>query len=707
MAYVLTTALAGLLGPALLAGWFTTAWRASGTLGEDRGARLAWSLAGALWLGLVWTRLALELHLFTPWVGWATAAASIAVGWPVLPDLQRGLGQVWAWVRARPRALQLWLAAYLAVVVAAAGRVLAYVPTGFDLIGYHLVHAGRWVREGSIVRESAPGLWSYYEFFPVGSDAPYAWLMLADGTTHSLLWLPLVVSGLLPLVLALAGRELGLDDDTSLLTSLVVLSVPANLAWVHVLTPDTVVLLVGVLVLLLALRGLRTGALVDLVGLGLAIAALADLKPWGLALGLLPVTALILHRRHLLRDLVALGAPMVLLVPGLVRRAAEAGDPLYPGGLPLDLAHANPVMLALTEVVVADWVGFGAWRGYLFPGLVFWVPTYMGFAPVGLVVALLLPVMAWVVLRHEPRRALVLALTALPLVLLLAEPAGRGLLLGWPNINGRLFLLAWAVIVLTVGLGLTRHPSALVRRLLAISGVVALATSALHVLAPDGRMLLATLVVAGIAAGALAATRLRPGSWRGALLASALGLGLAGGALRGPGPRLLMTSLAGLDADDPSPRSLGEMLAMVPYINTIGNAQAPLIAPLWDAPPSVLTVYEPDGEVRLRFFKGLLRGHHSQHSITWVSPYVHEPSPGPEAAVVGPPLAPRATWEERLLRDGVDYIVVPTGAGHPVEPMAAESGILSLVAEVEGGRLYRVDPAGTGTLSPTPRPESP
>lgn len=668
-----------LLGPLLVLGWLTAAWR----LARGPG-RVEQALVGALWLGLLWHHVVLALGLFTPWVGGLTAAAFLTAGWTSWRELGAQLPSAWRWLQARPLPLRLWLAAWSSVGVLSVGRLLPFIPSGWDLQAYHLAHAGRWVREASVVRDASPSLWSFYEFFPMGSDAPYAWLMLGDGDTTALFWLPLATLALAPVLLVRAARRLDATDDGALLATLTGLSVPALLSWVHTVYVDGLVALLGVALFSLTVDALRRDEPRSLVAVGAAIGALVATKPWGLALGLVPPALALAHRRRWWRPLLLAGAPTLLGGFGLVERFVATGNPLYPGGLPLGLAEANPVMVAVHASMMEYWAAAGVWSGLILPLLAVWTPGYQGFAPVGLLVLFLLPVA--LARRERPGAGLVAGgLLWVPFAYMLIDPVGRGLVLGWPNTFPRLYLVPWLVVVLLVAPALRTR---LLSLLLGVMGGLTLLGAAVGTVVLDQPAVLAAVGIAAVLlpVGA-AAVR-----WPRALPALAVGGVVALQALAS-------TSRSTVDTTERCwnetyrtnyPPTLGSLQRhdMVPCLDEA------LWSPLRDAPPATVALYEEQDITAVGLFRGLYRGRWSQHRLTWVSPYAVEPRPGPEAAALHPgdPLTTPEVWIERLDREGVDYVVVDVAADDlPVQRWLDEHPErFERVAEDLDGVLYRV-----------------
>ena len=391
---------------------------------------LARTLSLAIWTGLGWTTLVLALGLYD----WRVAVGSALLGLlgarGGLPRLREVLGEVRAEARSWSpvgRALALTWLAWIAVSV---GRVVAFLPHGWDALSYHLVHAGRWVRDGAVVRDPAPDAWSYYEYVATGGDVLTSWFMLDSGTSD-LLVLPALLAHLAAFAATwAAARAVGHGSDRAVVLTVVVVGTPALLTWASSLYVDVWTLVLAALAVVHAVQFAREGRGVDALALGCAVAGGIAVKNSSLLwVGLLVAAPLLARRRPDGRTALALLGPLVLLVPGWVELAVRFGNPLYPVDLP-GLGRGNP---ALRVLMAGALTGEPATLPSMLKSaaiqLVSAPPSHAALTNGWLVVPLGL---VGLLRRNGPRDArVVLALVALPVAAIFVNPSTWYLLTGW------------------------------------------------------------------------------------------------------------------------------------------------------------------------------------------------------------------------------------------------------------------------------------
>lgn len=397
-------------------------------------ARLAATAVVAAWL------VVMAFHLTSPWglfrlwvvlpafllgaaaVRWADrreGEGAVSTGAALGRDLA-GVGRVAGRLARRPVG---WLAGIVGAVAAVrAVRGLALPPMGWDSMTYHLVKAGRWVRDGGRIPELAPDAWSYYEHYPEVGDVFWAWAMLPFSGD-----LALALGGLawwLALLLGVyaTARALGASSSGALYGGLAVGSMPAALGYLssaYVDLPIAALFVLGCVFVVRLLRAPAEGAQRPVQEAPLAAAALAlmlgaKLTTAGLFLvaGLAVAGAVVAARgvpwRH--RRL-ALALALVVTVagtPSYLRAWSEQGSPFYPFPIVLGgvtLSEGAPAAVeggtSITERESWQLPGGAVAASYLFRR----APdgSFLNFGP-GLAVLLLLALAALPLLLPDRRR---------------------------------------------------------------------------------------------------------------------------------------------------------------------------------------------------------------------------------------------------------------------------------------------------------------
>lgn len=215
-------------------------------------------------------------------------------------------------------------------------RALAYPPSGWDDLVYHLVRAGRWVQHGGFARDAAPDAWRYYEYFPYASDAIAAFSMLPD---HGDAFVVLA-TGAWTFANAFGAyavaRELGVSPRGALYAGVGLVLVPALIVNHPAASADAPATLVWLLGAVFVARALRAGDGADaafaILGAAAALAMRVSALPMFGFTALVAVAAVLrgsAPRRGLAG--VALGAVIAApLLVGYARNAAANGNPLYP-----------------------------------------------------------------------------------------------------------------------------------------------------------------------------------------------------------------------------------------------------------------------------------------------------------------------------------------------------------------------------------------
>ena len=135
--------------------------------------------------------------------------------------------EAWTFWRSRSRAIHVVAGGAVALFLWRLAGSLSSPPVRWDVLTYHLVRAGDWVRTGGWHERALPDAWTYYAYFRDAGDLLSAWAMLP---THTDVWIPLLSS--FPFfAIALAAyallRRLGLNADDGVLGAAAISMVPA------------------------------------------------------------------------------------------------------------------------------------------------------------------------------------------------------------------------------------------------------------------------------------------------------------------------------------------------------------------------------------------------------------------------------------------------------------------------------------------------
>ena len=276
--------------------------------------------------------------------GWAQARADVARA-----------GRLGAAIRGSPLRWVLLVVAIVLVPVLLRGLVAP--PLAWDALTYHLVKAARWVQGGDWAFTVGADAWGYYEYYPHGGDAIWAWAMLP---THGDALLALAGSGVwLSLLLGAyaSARALGVAELRAVTLALAVGTLPIVFRLVTAMLVENTMAAVVLLALPLARRFADDARPADAALLLGAAGVAASIKSPGL--GLIPLTLAwvafesLRQRRgaRALRVVVAVGAAAAVVgLPSYLRAFWDTGSPLYP--LPLsiggrEIVAGNPELALL------------------------------------------------------------------------------------------------------------------------------------------------------------------------------------------------------------------------------------------------------------------------------------------------------------------------------------------------------------------------
>lgn len=223
------------------------------------------------------------------------------------------------------------------VALAMTFRGLAAPPLAWDALTYHLVHAGRFIQDGGLLRHPAPDAWSYYEYFPPSGEILFAWSMLATRSAALVPGMGFAIFVLLLVGVYAAAREMGAPIRRAVLTATAVGSSPSLLSLVTSAYVDPLVgatLAIGALFLF---RFFRTRAASDLALGAAALSVLASAKHPGVVFfGVFAAFAAfgIVGRGKSVRELARVALPaLALSLVGAAHYARtwwETGNPFYP-----------------------------------------------------------------------------------------------------------------------------------------------------------------------------------------------------------------------------------------------------------------------------------------------------------------------------------------------------------------------------------------
>jgi len=247
------------------------------------------------------------------------------------------------------RDLQTYAVALLVAVASVRiARSLVAPPMATDALTYHLVRASRFVQTGTFAIEPTPDAGGYYAYYPPLGDVFWSWWLLA---AHSDTWIGLGQACLLfalGLATFTAAEQLGAPRRIAIWAALALLATPAVLSWSSAAYADTFVLVGFAAGVAWCPRAIRTAAPIALalpiVGFALAAGAkTTGLVPLAAGTALMLGVLLVRGRQRGMGAL-AIGLPLLVVLPGLAIGLVDHGNPLYPFGL-----HAGPWTLSGNE----------------------------------------------------------------------------------------------------------------------------------------------------------------------------------------------------------------------------------------------------------------------------------------------------------------------------------------------------------------------
>lgn len=546
--------------------------------GADPAHRALWGMLIGCWLVVVVVYGLLALGIFWPiTVASVGLALSLSAWWlaagaarEVLSYLAKEAGS-WSLLAKVVSGLT------ATMVVLTSARMVGQPPHGWDAVAYHLVHAGRWVRDGTFTREIHPDGWSFYEFYPTGGDTLWALMMLGDGSTQAiypgiLLGHALAAAGVYALMRCggLQGSLAALGTAAVLSTSPVYLSA----SWLYV---DGVALGLCCGVAAAALIAAHRPSVASMLAVGAGVACAITVKSNLIVLVLLVVVLLArlwpTDRRLALS--LALLAPLVLVVPEWASRLVEFGNPLYPMGLPI-LGKGDPLLAAMMDGTLfrdkpglEDGLSVRQVAGsLLLISTPLGPPVLSSSLPALLPLGLLAAVGGAMLVRTHRVLVVVLAVVFLCSFALVLSPTSWALIVVWVDTGARLLLPGWAVVVLLAARALRASWAGALLAGLAIGGILL----ELSAETPSVVALLCAGAVTGLLAALLATSaRSVPVLW------------LAVVALIG-GASLVVPRLAGQDRPTAPPRhhALAYLLDYAPAREHLADHNPALIATDFD-----------------------------------------------------------------------------------------------------------------------------
>jgi hypothetical protein len=422
------------------------------------------------------------------------------------------------------RALLLVVASPIAVLAALRLLKSLVAPSlAWDTLTYHLPKAAMWVQSGGLALPEIPDAWSYYAWYPAGSEILSSWLVLATrddnliGPFGFLIWLLILTSS------ARLARLLGATGLVAWMAGIAVASLPCILAFMTTGYADNPAVLFQLLAVTHALDFQRSGRTPSAVHSAAAIGLGAAVKMTGLALAI-PTVALLGWGlvRHSRRAVLAPALAVVMLLPcaGYFRNWMVTGSPVYPSKPPLTERLDLPYHEGLERVTSGRALpqGLVRPRGLAAAAQLFWQQKggrgHMNFGLGGLVLALLAAA-AFLgrIVQSRYRTALLYLFSGAVLVTpLFMGPSTIALRTIWIGVLGRLLISAYAPAFVCVSL--------LTRRVAVFGLGLAIAGNLVHALplgwsramyAPAGLLLLlaAALAAAGYLADRLARGRSR------------------------------------------------------------------------------------------------------------------------------------------------------------------------------------------------------
>ncbi|MGB5657852.1 MAG: hypothetical protein WBO54_00080, partial [Thermoanaerobaculia bacterium] len=247
-------------------------------------------------------------------------------------DLSSELGEIGTGLKREPLVAAGVGVAALHLTVRLA-RIVATPTFGWDDFTYHLFRAGRWVQTGGVGLEPAPDAWTYYEFFPWGGDAVWAWALIwraGDVLVPILaigIWLAILVASF-----ALT-RALGQGPVTGLVVGLAIATLPSQLTQLNTAYVDNGVLLMALIASLCVVdmeRGEDRNWSCLLLGAscGLGVAVKLTFLPVAAAGALLTIWWAWQRRRPGCLGAFLVGSAIVL--PNWIFNIVHRGSPFYP-----------------------------------------------------------------------------------------------------------------------------------------------------------------------------------------------------------------------------------------------------------------------------------------------------------------------------------------------------------------------------------------
>jgi hypothetical protein len=369
--------------------------------------------------------------------------------------------------RQTPRRSRLLLGAigcpWAIIVSARLLKGLVAPPMGWDTLTYHLSRAAIWVQSGGLTLPAFPDAWSYYTWFPVGSDILLAWVLLA---THNDLLVGVYGMFIWFLVLLTVRRLAtlaGAQPELAWFAGLALATLPCVLSFATSGYADNPLLLFSLLAATHAIDFLRRGRPAA-AGFGAAAAGLAAaVKISGILIAVAVLATLfagIAKRRQPRRALLGVAIVLLATLPtiGYARAWAVRGSPVYPLKTPFvesmpfhqgfDLLHSGQILRehaehprGISSVVALFWTG-GRANGHLNLGLG------------GLLLVLLACAGIFRGLTRAGQRDMVFVGLGLTLstVPLLTGQGVAALRTVWLGVIGRLLIPGWAAAIVCAAL---------------------------------------------------------------------------------------------------------------------------------------------------------------------------------------------------------------------------------------------------------------
>jgi hypothetical protein len=214
-------------------------------------------------------------------------------------------------------------------------RGLVAPPLGWDGLTYHLLKAGRFVQAGALVTEQAPDSWRFYEYFPIGGDVLWAWVLLPFRSG-----LLIVGMGVLQWLAAMLGlyaaaRELGAAPPLATGVATSIGAMPAMIVFLSSGYVDNAALTFFALSSVFVIRVLG-GAVGEAPLAAAALGCMAGVRFTTLPLlaigGLLLAWAILRSAAPWRRSALLLATSLVALVgaPTYLRAWWERGSPFHP-----------------------------------------------------------------------------------------------------------------------------------------------------------------------------------------------------------------------------------------------------------------------------------------------------------------------------------------------------------------------------------------